>query len=45
MFAVAEGERCARAVACALREALAKAGLDSTARLCRIDPQGARILP
>ena len=45
IFAVAEGERSGRAVAAALRGALATAGLDSTAKLCRIDPQGARILP
>jgi homoserine kinase len=45
VFAVAEGERSGRAVAGALREALATAGLDSTAKLCRIDPQGARLLP
>lgn len=45
IFAVAEGERSGRTVAGALREALATAGLDSTAKLCRIDPQGARILP
>jgi homoserine kinase len=45
IFAVTESERAGRAVACALREALAKAGLDSTARLCRIDTRGARLLP
>lgn len=45
IFGVAEGERSAQAVAGALREAFASAGLASTARLCRIDPQGARILP
>jgi homoserine kinase len=45
IFAVAESERVGRAVACALREALAQAGLDSTAQLCRIDTRGARLLP
>lgn len=45
IFAVAEDEPQARAVAAAMQEALAAAGLDSTARLCGIDPCGARILP
>jgi homoserine kinase len=45
IFAVTEDERIGCAVARALRETLASADLDSTARLCRIDPQGARILP
>lgn len=44
IFAVAEGEGPARAVAVAMQEALAAAGLDSTARLCGIDDRGARVL-
>lgn len=45
IFAVAEGEGSAKAVAGAMQEALAAAGLESTACLCGIDPCGARVLP
>jgi homoserine kinase len=44
IFAVAENRPQAEAVADAVQRALGEAGLTSTARLCRLDPQGARVL-
>lgn len=44
-FALAEDEDAGRAVAEALRQGFAAAGLGATVRLCRIDPRGARVLP
>ena len=44
IFAVAESRAQAAAVADALQHALGDAGLASAARLCRLDPQGARVL-
>ncbi len=45
LFAVAESPDHGRAVANALQAALRGAGPDSQARLCGLDPRGARILP
>lgn len=45
LFAVAESPGQGGVVAEALRGALREAGLRSEVRLCRLDPQGARILP
>lgn len=44
-WAVAESEEHGRAVAAALQGAFEEAGLSSTAKLCGIDPHGARVLP
>jgi homoserine kinase len=44
LFAVAENRAQAEAVAEALQRGLGEAGLASTARLCRVDPQGSRVL-
>jgi homoserine kinase len=44
LFAVAESLPQGEAVADALQRALGDAGLASTARLCRVDPLGARVL-
>ncbi len=44
LFAVAENRPQAEAVAEALQGALGDAGLTSTARLCRLDPVGSRVL-
>ncbi len=45
IFAVAESRAQAAAVAEALQQGLTGAGLASTARLCRLDQRGARVLP
>jgi len=44
LFAVAENRPRAEAVAVAIQGALRETGLASTARLCRLDAQGARVL-
>jgi homoserine kinase len=44
LFAVAESRPQAEAVADAVQRALGEAGLTSAARLCRLDPVGARVL-
>ncbi|HSS75341.1 MAG TPA: homoserine kinase [Thermoanaerobaculia bacterium] len=44
LFAVAESRPQAEAVASAIQGALEESGLTSTARLCRLDAQGARVL-
>ncbi|HSS51752.1 MAG TPA: homoserine kinase, partial [Thermoanaerobaculia bacterium] len=44
LFAVAESQAQAAAVAEALQRGLGEAGLISTARLCRLDVQGSRVL-
>jgi len=44
LFAVAESRSQGEAVADAIQSALGDAGLASTVRLCRVDPQGSRVL-
>jgi homoserine kinase len=45
LFAVAEGADAAAAAGEAMREAFAASGVTSRVRLCRLAPQGARVLP